>query len=127
MLVKRRTRGRGVASVAATLLVFAVSCGSGSGTRGPAPPGDVLLVARKNAWDKDRIDVPVGRDVTIVVDNQDKGIAHNIHFTSLPGRVATKLENGLVYQTLTVRFDASGKYPYLCDLHPTMKGTAVAG
>ena len=54
----------------------------------------------------------------IVVDNQDKGCRHNIHFTSVPGRLATKLEKGLDYQTLKVHFDHPGDYPFVCDLHP---------
>jgi plastocyanin len=126
--VKGRTRARGLASVLGACLLLAAACSSdGGAARGPAPAGDVVLVAHNTAWDKDRIDVPVGRDVVVVIDNEDKGIAHNIHFTSLPRRVATKLENGLNYQSLTVRFDSPGTYPYICDLHPTMKGTAVAG
>lgn len=125
MLVKRRTRGGSLAVVLGACLLLVTACGSDE-ARGPAPQGDVTIVARKTAWDKDRLDVPVGRDVVVVVDNEDKGTAHNIHFTSLPGRVATKLETGISYQTLTVKFDAPGEYPYICDLHPTMKGIAVA-
>jgi plastocyanin len=126
-LVKRCTSVFWVGLLSAVAL-FAAGCGgdaAGSASRGPAPAGDVVLVAKDTKWDKDRIELAVGRDEVVVVDNQDKGIAHNVHFTSVPERLATKLEKGLVYQTLKVRFDQPGEYPYICDLHPAMRGIAV--
>jgi plastocyanin len=110
------------------IALLAGACGGDDGAaaaRGPAPAGDVTIVAKNTAWDQSRIQLEAGRDEVIVVDNQDKGVQHNIHFTSVPDRLATKLEKGPVYQTLKVHFDQPGSYPYICDLHPTMKGTAV--
>lgn len=94
---------------------------------GPAPAGDVTIVQRNYKFIPDQLNLPVGRDVTIVIENQDKATAHNMHFTTLPGSPKSKLENGPVYQTLTVRFDKAGTYPFQCDPHtPAMSGTVVA-
>jgi plastocyanin len=111
-------------AVLAALVVPA--CGGTSGALGPPPAGDVVLVARNTQWDKTDIQVPSGRDVVFVVENQDKGIAHNLHIKDIPGEPRTKLEKGPVYQTLKVRFDQPGKYKFVCDLHPNMTGTITA-
>jgi plastocyanin len=66
--------------------------------------------------------------VTVVLDNRDAGVVHNIHF--FKGEDAngeeiaqTDLEAGEVVQELNMDL-TPGAYYYQCDAHPTtMKGT----
>lgn len=94
---------------------------------GSPPPGDVAIVADATVFSPDRLDVPVGRDLVVVLEIDDAEVAHNIRFPEVEGNPTTRLERGPRYQTLTVRFDEPGEYRYVCDLHPTMRGVAVAG
>jgi plastocyanin len=87
----------------------------------------VTIVAENTQWDTATLRLPAGRDAVIVVDNRDHGIAHNLHFVSVPQRLATKLEKGPRYQTLKVHFDQPGEYPFVCDLHTAMRGVAEVG
>ncbi len=107
-----------------------VACGGGGDAAshdGPPPDGDALVSANTTAFVPATLELPSGRDLVVVLDNQDKGVAHNIRFPKAAGNPKTALKNGPVYQTLTVRFDAPGTYDYVCDLHPAMRGTATVG
>jgi plastocyanin len=113
-------------ALAAALL--AAGCGGDDASaKGPAPAGDLTIVEKDYKFVPDEVRVPAGREVTVVIDNRDPKTAHNIHFTTLPGSPKTKLELGPGYQTIKVRFDTAGRYPFICDVHPGMTGTAVAG
>ena len=60
--------------------------------------------------------------LTVVVDNRDKGVNHNVHFASVKGSPATDLEEGPSTQQLELTL-AAGTYAYVCDLHTNMTGT----
>lgn len=93
---------------------------------GPRPAGDVVLIEYKYLFVPATLPVPAGVDLTLVIENRDDKTSHNVHFPTLPGSPRTQLENGRNYQTLAVRFDKPGRYPFVCDIHATMRGTAVA-
>jgi plastocyanin len=112
----------------ALLSATTVACGGGDAAAshdGPPPDGDAVVAAQATAFAPTTIDLPSGRDVVVVLDNLDKGVAHNIRFPDAPGNPKTALKNGPIYQTLTVHFDTPGTYAYVCDLHPAMRGTAT--
>ncbi|CAN5726941.1 hypothetical protein BH20ACT2_BH20ACT2_21420 [soil metagenome] len=88
--------------------------------------GEVTVVAEDLAWDPKCIEAPAKEPFTIVVDNRDDGIAHNIHLLEAPEPNATELENGPVTQELELTLVA-GEYRYVCDIHPNMTGTLSVG
>lgn len=112
---------------ATTLAVLVGACGGDDSSR--TGPGETVteftIVAQSIKWDIDRIVVPAGREVTATIDNRDRGIPHNLHIKS-PGDPKTKLENGLVTQTLRFTIDEPGTYDFVCDAHANMTGTIEA-
>jgi hypothetical protein len=109
---------------AALLAVGLAACGSDSdsagGGPGGLPPGDVVLTADNIAWDKDTLEAPADTDFTIVIDNKDDGVQHNLDIKDTDFK--TELASGVVAQVLQINLPA-GEYDYVCDLHPTMTGT----
>lgn len=81
----------------------------------------LTLVAKDTAFDKSELKAKPG-DVTIVMDNQDPGIPHNLHVfkgTDSNGQDMgkTEFEPGPVKQTLKLNLTA-GAYFLVCDVHP---------
>lgn len=119
---------------AAPFLVVAVLTAAGCGgdddgaglSSEPVPDdADVTIVAEDMAFDPDEVTVTAGEPVTIVIDNRDKGVNHNIHVEDAPAPNKTPLELGESQQALTVTLPV-GEYEFVCDIHPDMTGTMVA-
>lgn len=89
----------------------------------PATGGAVTLVALNLEFDTSSLSAAAG-PVAVTLDNQDRGIAHNIHFFSKTGSIAmTDIDAGPSTQTLALGTLAPGAYSFKCDVHPiTMKG-----
>ena len=107
------------------------ACGGDDGDAGPSSEPvpddpDVVVVAENMAFDPDAVDVAADESVTIVIDNRDDGVNHNIHVKDAPEPNRTQLELGISQQALTVALPA-GEYEFVCDIHPAMTGTMVAG
>jgi plastocyanin len=89
---------------------------------GDAGQGTTLtLVAKDTLFDKSELKAKPG-DVTIVMDNQDPGIPHNLHVfkgTDSKGQDmgVTEIEAGPVKQTLKLNL-TGGEYFLVCDVHP---------
>jgi plastocyanin len=90
-----------------------------------ATEGRVTLVVQDLQWDTDCLRATPGA-LTIEVDNQDKGVNHNVHLPDAPDSPSTELTQGPVTEELQVTLDA-GTYRYICDLHPNMVGTLTVG
>ncbi len=87
----------------------------------PAPPSGVTLtvVARDSLFATKSLSAAAG-PVTIVFDNQDTAVAHNIHFFSKAGSIGmTQVMTGPAPETLSLGTLAPGAYAYKCDVHPT--------
>jgi plastocyanin len=112
-------------------VVAGAACGGGGDDDGlasepvPSDP-DVVIRAEDMAFDPDEVEVPADEPVTVVIDNRDEGVNHNIHVEDAPAPNRTELEQGVSQQALTVTLPA-GEYEFVCDIHPTMTGTMVAG
>lgn len=89
----------------------------------PASGGALTLVALNLEFDTSSLSAAAG-PVAVTLDNQDRGIAHNIHFFSKTGSIGmTDVDSGPSMHTLTLGPLAPGAYSFKCDVHPTtMKG-----
>jgi plastocyanin len=91
--------------------------------------GELRLIAKNTLFDKSELRAEAG-EVTIIDDNQDPGIVHNVHVfkgSDADGEDMgmTDLEAGPATQTLTLELEAD-EYFYQCDAHPaTMFGTLI--
>jgi plastocyanin len=86
---------------------------------------DAVVVAQDMAFDPDEIHIPAGNPATIVIDNRDDGVNHNIHVEGAPEPDRTPLEPGRSQQALTVDLQP-GDYTFVCDIHPNMEGKIIA-
>lgn len=89
----------------------------------PPPPsgGTLTVIAINLLFDATSLSAAAG-PVTIVFNNQDKAIAHNIHFFSKSSGASigmTEVTDGPSTDTLSLGTLAPGTYFYKCDVHPT--------
>lgn len=95
-----------------------VEPGGGEGASAPAG-GELRIVGENISFDVDRLEVPAGEEVTIVFDNRDDGIPHNLHLQAGAVDVKTEITPGPVTQELTFTVDEPGTWTLICDVHPT--------
>ena len=101
------------------------------GATTPGGPVNVAITARNLAFDRRTITASPGADMTVVLDNQDSGVLHNIAFYTNRS-AGTKIYVGELTAgpgKLTEKFKApasAGNYFFRCDAHPDqMTGTFV--
>jgi plastocyanin len=100
-----------------------------------APEGAVVMVTAQNtAFDTDCLAAPADTAFSLVLDNQDAGIPHNVAIfedSSLSSRLGGATDagdfiTGPDQTTYEVSALAPGTYYFHCDLHPPqMNGTFV--
>jgi plastocyanin len=121
------------AFLAGGVLLMASACGGGAATNAPAsnPPAasqaaaaitcegspGLPVAAANTTFMPASINVAVGGTVTWA--NGDQA-PHTVTFDSGPdcGQMTTG-------QTITATFGVAGEYPYICTIHPSMRGTVV--
>lgn len=97
-------------------LLFA-ACGSGGGGGGGDQPPNYVL-AKGLSFKPKTLTVQPGTEITF--DFDDGSTAHNAVADD------KSFDTGILTETTaTVTLDKPGRYPYVCTLHPTMKGTIV--
>ena len=104
-------------------------------TIGQAPTGEasgsptvtVAVVARDLAFDPAVLRLPRGTATGITLDNRDPGILHNIAILAPDGAVAFRGETfaGIASVTYRVAPLPAGELAFICDVHPTMRGTVI--
>ena len=125
-----RMRSRRLLASVLPLVVAAglAACGDddGEASNEPIPDNpDAVVVAQDMAFDADEVHIPAGHPATIVIDNRDDGVNHNIHIEDAPEPDRTPLEPGRSRQAITVDLQP-GEYTFVCDLHPNMEGKIIA-
>lgn len=116
--------------------VIAEAAGGGGGSGGGAGGGGgggaatTTLIAMGLAFDTNAISLPAGMPASLVLDNQDAGVPHNIAIYPSSTDLATPLFRGdLVTGPMTISYDVPalqpGTYYFQCDVHPTMNGTVT--
>lgn len=136
-------------AVGAGLNLFASEAEAGEGAtfvRQELGPFAGTITIKASDFDYDEITLAPGIEVTMVLDNQDDSVAHNIIFFEgeevgenepvLQGCIAgcaddgtavrTSLELGIIQQTFTFTTPPPGRYAFWCDVHPdTMTGFLI--
>lgn len=107
--------------VALGVVLTSTACGGGPGDR------EVRLTARGARFEPAYVEAAPGETLRFVLDNQDPGVAHNLHIEAGPSGVfRTEPAQGPGVQELKVRVERPGRYMYWCDAHvTTMRGTLV--
>jgi plastocyanin len=107
--------------------------GSDSQQASCAPGGpDLRVTARSLRCDTDCLAAPAGQPFTIIMDNRDAGIPHNVAVDTDPRMSETLFKGRLVdgKATITDRVPArpASTYDFRCDVHPSaMNGTFIVG
>lgn len=125
--MKRLILGLGLVALAAVSV--ACSGASAAPSDGPVatPPADaVVIVAKDLAWQPTAVTVKAGEPVTIVMDNQEDA-PHNLYVKDSTGADVFKGEI-VSKQQITYEIEplTPGSYPFICEVHPDMKGTITA-
>ncbi len=110
--------------VAVPLALVLGGCGGGSDDVDSADPAAGVdgpnVVLRDIAFKPGTIKVQAGATVTWIFD--DRGIPHNVVADDKSFESET-MDDGRFTHT----FEKAGDYPYVCTLHPIMKGTVQVG
>ena len=127
--MKRLTLTLGLLTLAA---VLAACSGASAGAPTPAVPagspsaGAVTIAAKDLKFVQTAVPVKAGAAFDLVFDNQDAA-PHNISISDASGANVFKGEIVAAQKvTYAVPALAAGKYAFICEVHPVMKGTITA-
>ena len=120
------TRWRRV--VPGVLAVIALTLASCGGSVGPAqtpagtPAVTIEISALNSVFDRAELTVIADAPFAIRFENLDP-IPHNVSVRGGPAALVGELFSGPAERTYYFGSLPAGSYPFLCDLHPEMKGT----
>ena len=121
--MKRLTLILGLGALAA---VLAACSGSSAGTAAPAgsvDPNAIVVTAKDLKFSPTEVSAPADAPFAIAFDNQE-GVPHNMVISDAAG---TKVFEGEIVSGQQVTYSvpalAAGAYPFICAVHPDMKGT----
>jgi plastocyanin len=124
--MKRLTLILGLGALAA---VLAACSGSSAGTATPAgsvDPNAIVVTAKDLKFSPTEVSAPADAPFALVLDNQE-GAPHNIVISDAAG---AKVFEGEIVTNQKVTYQvpalAAGSYPFICAVHPDMKGTLTA-
>ena len=92
----------------------------------------LAIIAADNQFDKDCMAVPADQAFTIELDNQDRGIPHNVSLYDTANGNTTLYQGEIIDGpkkiTYSVPAQKAGRYAFICDPHEAfMKGTFIVG
>jgi hypothetical protein len=116
----------------AVLVAYGCTGSTQAGTAPPASfdPNSPTLVAVDIEFDKGELMVPAYRAFTLVFENRDENVPHNVSIYAGPSRQDRRYEgqvfNGPATRWYSAPALAPGTYFFACDIHPYMTGTVTA-
>ena len=117
-------------SVSGAVVLAAAMTVAGCGSTLPLPLGpQAVLTARDVALVEPGLQIPAGRQATVVVDNQDAGVPHGFSIQAANGQdlFTGQIVAGPARTSYVVPPLAPGGYLFLCPVHPMMQGKLVVG
>jgi plastocyanin len=91
--------------------------------------GGVTVAAQNIEFDTDTIELPADAPTTIVLDNLDAGVPHNVAIYTDSSLAESLFKGELVTGPVTVEYPIpplpAGEYYFHCDVHPAMNGSVV--
>jgi plastocyanin len=124
--MKRLTLILGLVALAAVLAACSGTTAAPASPAGPADPNAPVVTAKDLTFNPTEVTVPAGSPFQLVLDNQESA-PHNIVISDAAG---TKVFEGEVVTSQKVTYQvpalAAGSYPFICAVHPDMKGTITA-
>ena len=102
----------------------AASSGPSAATSGS---GDVMISALNVAFEQTSVDAPAGRAFTLLFDNKDASIPHDVWIKDSTGTAVFQgaIVTGPAQMTYNVPSLSAGTYTFNCSVHPNMTGTMV--
>jgi mono/diheme cytochrome c family protein/plastocyanin len=100
-----------------------------SASPGGSPSGDaVSIVASGIVFTETNVTAPADEAFTLVFDNQDAAIPHDVTISDAAGAHVFKTDTfpGVETREYEVPALAAGEYPFICSVHPNMTGTLTA-
>jgi plastocyanin len=88
---------------------------------------DVTISALNIAFEQSSVNAPAGKAFTILFDNKDAGVPHNVWIKDASGTAVFQgaIVTGPVQTTYHVQALAAGSYTFVCSLHANMIGAFV--
>ena len=92
----------------------------------------LAIVADDNKFDKDCMAVPPDQAFAIELDNQDRGLPHNVSIYDTANGNETLYKGEIIYGPSKISYSvpaqAKGTYEFICDPHAEfMRGTFIVG
>jgi plastocyanin len=109
----------------------AIAAAGDGGGGAPGGPVNVTIVGKNLQFDMRTVNASPGAAVTVIFDNEDPGVLHNIQFFANRNRSSSLAQSEVAAgpNQHTINFTAPaapGNYPFICDVHPdTMTGNLV--
>lgn len=123
-----------LAAVALSPLVQEVGPSYAAQTESSCAAGgaELALTASDNKFDKDCLAAPADQPFTIALDNQDRGLPHNVSIYDPNNKNKALFKGEIIYGpdkiTYSVPAQPQGTYRFVCDPHSEfMLGTLVIG
>jgi plastocyanin len=123
--------------VAGIVLASTMVGGCGAPAANEAPPsvvaGQLVVVARDIAFTPAEVTMTSDTALTVVLDNQDAGVPHNVALLGGPGEgtklAKTEIVSGVAQARFSIPPLIPGGYRLICEVHPTMTANlrVVAG
>jgi plastocyanin len=97
----------------------------------PPPSGGATLTAANLSFDPTELSLPASKGSTIMFDNQDAGVSHNMAIYTDDSYSEALFTGDIVTGVATKEYEIPpippGTYPFRCDVHTTMTGTITVG
>jgi plastocyanin len=124
--MKRLTLTLGLVALAAVLAACSGTTAAPASPAEPADPNAIVVTAKDLKFSPTEVTAPADTPFVIVLDNQESA-PHNIKISDSTGAEVFKGEiasNQKVNNNVPAL--AAGTYPFICEVHPDMKGTITA-